>query len=236
MAAPGTSRSQWAAWAEWFGFWLFCFGLAAIAGHRHREFGVEFALAVALLMVSRLALGVVGGRVFIVGFALGVVIEWACYYWIASSRVNQPGPFASPFPFTFQYEKVWPPLRVLMARPEEFSNVTGLNNGLAALGAGSVTSGLLVGLCSLLAWYRLAMRSRFEKLTRPVRRRIDRFNQSERRRRIAISVSSGTLAGTLGLVGWWRVFGPLAGIMCAILIFTIIAAIPWFNTQGSRRD
>jgi hypothetical protein len=217
------------------GLWVFCFATAAIVGHRHREFGAEFAVAVALVLAARVALGPVGGRVFLVGFVLGVATEWACFFWIESSRGNQPGPFNAQalFPFTIQYERVWPPLRVLLVHPKEFSNVTALNNGLAAIGAGSLTSGLLAGLLSLLAWYRLGMRAVSEKLTRPMRQRIDRFNQSDRRRRIAHSVFFGLFFGALALLGWWKVFGPVAGILCATLVCTIIAAIPWLNARQS---
>jgi hypothetical protein len=233
IANPRTPRS---AWANWLGFWVFCFATAAIFGHRHREFGAELAVAVSLLLAVRIALGPVGGRVFCVGFVLGVAAEWVCYFWIESSRWNQPGRFnpqalTFPFPLTFQYEKIWPPLEVLLEHPKEFSNVTALNNGLAALGAGSVTSGLLAGLVSSLAWYRLGMRAVAEKLTRPMRRRIDQFNQSERRRRIAHSVFFGLFFGTLGLAGWWKAFGPAAGIICAGLICTTVAAIPWLNDR-----
>ncbi len=69
MAARTTRQAQWVAYGNWLGFWVFCFALAAIAGHRHREYGLEFALAVALLLASRVALGPSGGRVFTVGLA-----------------------------------------------------------------------------------------------------------------------------------------------------------------------
>jgi hypothetical protein len=241
MDSERRSRLHLSAIASAWPLILFWLGSAGIFSQRHPEFGFEIFLAGCLLLSSRLVLGAPAARVFCAGFALGVAIEWGSYFWIESRQLHGIGPlnpqaFDRVFPLTFQYQKIWPPLEVVLARHEEFSSREVLNNGLAALGAGSITSGLVAGLLSLVAWYRLGMRRLFQTLNRPLKRRLDRFKQSELCRfvaRIAFSAVYGLGAGSIALCGWWAVFGLLPAIICATLVCAIVAAIPWLSLPRS---
>jgi hypothetical protein len=173
--------------------------------------------------------------VFCAGFMLGTAVE--------SHQLNgiepvKPQAFDHVFPLTFQYQKIWPPFEVVLARHAEFSSREVLNNGLAALGAGSVTSGLLAGLLTLVAWYRVGMRRVFQTLMRPYGSRLEQFRQSDRcrrRGRIAFAGAWGLGAGAVAFCEWRAVFGLLPAIICATLVCAIVAAIPWLSVPRSTQ-
>jgi hypothetical protein len=240
MAGPQTpqSKSTNLGWWSWqLVFWL---ALAAIIGQRHFEFGLAFGFAGCLLFAVRSAFGAETGRIFLVGFALGVVVEWGAYFSIEdlviSGRLG-PQAFHSLYPITFQYWKIWPSFEALEIQGPEFSSKTALNNGLTALGAGTLTSGILAGIVSLLAWYRFGVRRFFERSIMPTWRRTQQFAHAIGQRksaRLAGWSGSGVAIAAFIVATWWAPFGRAIAITVATLILALFTLIGWLNARNSE--
>lgn len=106
MDSPQTRQSRWTNLGGWCWLFLTWLAFAGIAGRRHPEFGLAFGFAGCLVFAIRLVFGPETGRVFLVGFAAGVCIEWGAYFSvmerIASGKLD-PQAFNYFYPFTFQY-------------------------------------------------------------------------------------------------------------------------------------
>jgi hypothetical protein len=240
MAGPqtGQAKSTNRRWWSWqLVFWL---ALAAIIGQRHFEFGLALGFAGCLLFAVRWAFGPETGRIFVVGFALGVVVEWGTYFSIEdlvnSGRLS-PQTFHSLYPFTFQYWKIWPSFEALEIQGPEFSSRTALNNGLTALGAGTLTSGILAGVVSLLAWYGFGVRPFFARSITPTWRRTQQLAHSIGQRksaRLACWSGYGFAIAAIIVATWWAPFGRAIAITVATLILAFFTLIGWLHARNSE--
>jgi hypothetical protein len=238
MAGPQTPQSKptnlgW--WTWQLVFWL---SLAAIFGQRHLEFGLALGFAGCLLFAVRLAFGPETRRILFVGFALGVVVEWGAYFSIVELVISDrlgPQAYDSLYPFTFQYWKIWPTFEGLEAQGWGFSSKTALNNGLTALGAGALTSGILAAFVSLLAWYRFGVRRFFERSITPTWRRVQQFAHSIGQRKsapLARWSGSGVAIAAFIVATWWAPFGRAIAITVATLVLALFTLIGWLNARN----
>jgi hypothetical protein len=239
MAGPQTSQSRSTDLRRWCSQLVAWLAISGVAAWNHLEFGLAVGFAGCLLFAVRWAFGPESGKVFFVGFALGVVVEWTAYSWIEdlviSGRLG-PQAFHSVYPFTFQYWKVWPSFEMLQAQGGEFSSRTALNSDLAALGAGSLTSGIFAGLVSLLAWYRFGVRRFFERSITPTWRQTQQFAHAIGQRktaRLAFWLCYGIAIAILILATWWAPFGRTLAISVATLILALCTLIGWLNARNS---
>jgi hypothetical protein len=238
MAGTHTSKSTNP--GVWGWLLVYCLLMGVVVGQRHPQFGLACGLAGCLLFAVRWRFGPETGRVFVVGFSLGLLVEWGAYFSIGDlvfSGQLTPQAFHSVYPFTFLYEKIWPSLDLLNAQGQEFSSATALNNGLAAMGAGGLTSGLLAGAVSLLAWYRFGVRRFFERSISPPWQRMRQFVHTIGQRksaRLARWWGFGVVVATFIVATWWAPFGQTVAIAVAVVILALFTEIGWLNARASE--
>lgn len=240
MAGPQTPQAKSSNLGWWSFQLVYCLLTAAILGQRHLEFGLAFGLGSCLLFAVRWAFGPETGRVFLVGFSLGVLVEWGAYFSIedlvTSGRLG-PQALHAFYPFTFQYWRIWPSFDVLEMQAQGFNSTTALNNGLAALGAGTLTSGILAGIVCLLAWYRFGVRQFFERSIAPPWRRTRQFAHAIGQRksvRLARWSGFGLVIAVLIVATWRAQFGLAIAIGVATLVLALFTLIGYLNARNSE--
>ena len=180
-------------------------------------------------------------RIFCAGFLLGAAIEAISFLLILSPVFNDGQPAVNRvYPFTLLFDKVWP----FWILREDDGSLVGINhrNDLKSMAAGTSTSGILFGILSLVAWYRLGAQRLYEKMAAPFHAlskwmRYQWTRQPPPRQRvlrIAFWLTYGCVVIVL-VVGVWRTTSGMMSLLMsgpAFLLF-IYALGSWLNARRS---